>query len=204
MVEIKNIGVFGLDRAKNAITNSYSIGEINTNVKCTDKVDLIACRLGSNCEPLQSHDAFLSGIRVMFDFKYPLYLAPEFQRYHWFDIVMSQSTMHSLSKMLTDDLDPYNKYVLPGIKCIISTLVQEYVDAVKTKDKDLIYEKYITLRSNLPSGFELWETISTNYLQLKRMCIQRKGHKLREDWGKFREICITKLPEFSTLTGIKE
>ena len=48
------------------------------------------------------HQTFLSGIRVSFDLKYPCYISPELQRYHWIDIVTSASKMHKLLQM---DLD---------------------------------------------------------------------------------------------------
>lgn len=51
-------------------------------------------------------------------------------------------------------------------------------------------------------GFEMWMTISTNYLQLKTIYSQRKNHKLKEDWGAFCKWC-EELPMFLELTQKK-
>ena len=45
------------------------------------------------------HSNFLCGIRVSFDLTIPRYMWQEAQRYHWFDIVSSQSTMHKIAQM---------------------------------------------------------------------------------------------------------
>ena len=61
------------------------------------------------------HSNFLVGIRVSFDLTAPRYIWQEAQRYHWFDIVSSQSTMHKITSMdlspdmFTDDT-PKNAY----------------------------------------------------------------------------------------------
>lgn len=206
MIKISNTEVFGLDRAINAISNSYSVGEINTTVKPTEGQENVALVLGKNTECCQSHDAYLRGITVYFDIKYPQYWTPEFQRYHFAEIIMSQSTMHSLKRMLSDDYDPYNKYVSKETKEMILKLVANY-------EKDPSYENFIVLRSNLPAGFELSETVVTNYKQLKTIWIQRHNHKLKEDWGafcnwieslpKFKELCIGKFIEEENEKKIK-
>ena len=222
MVEIKNIEVFGLDRALNAKGNSFSVGDIDT-LTPFDKSDSnrqwkIAKTLGSNKEPHQSHDAFLKGILVAFDIKYEQAFTPELQRYHFFEIVMSQSTMHSLKKFMENGLDPYSKYVTQESKDQVRRLYEIY-DKNTTDYKNLensgaeesllkakrreVYESFMTLRHNIPGGFEMWETITTNYLQLKTICIQRANHRQREDWNAFIRACLS-MPKFSELTGLTE
>ena len=186
MIEIINTEVFGLERAINAISNSYTVGEIDTTKPVKDKSLAVANKLGNNLEDHQSHDAFLKGIIVQFDIKYPQYWTPEFQRYHFADIIMSQSTMHALSKMLQGDYEPFNKYVTGENKELVKQLAAKYRE-------DPSYENFIALRSNLPAGFEMYETVTTNYLQLKTIWIQRHNHKLKEDWGAFCDM-IRKLP----------
>lgn len=41
--------------------------------------------------------------------------------------------------------------------------------------------------SNCPMGAELFVHVSTNYKQLQTIYFQRLGHKLKEDWGVFKE-----------------
>ena len=52
-------------------------------------------------------------------------------------------------------------------------------------DNEKKYFLFMKIISNLPMGYEMWETITTNYLQLKTIYKQRKNHKLKEDWGAF-------------------
>ena len=130
------------------------------------------------------HQTFLGGIRVSFDIKYPNYISPELQRYHWIDIVSSSSKMHRLSSM---DMDTcFNKYVTDESKEQMKRLVKKFND---TKS----YEDFMVMLSNCPQGIELFMRVSTNYLQLRTLYRQRKTHKLKEDWG---EVCefIEKLP----------
>lgn len=132
------------------------------------------------------HQTALSGIRVSFDLKYPNYISPEIQRYHFFDIITSSSKMHKLVKM---DMDCcFNKYVLDSTKAIMKSLVKLY-------NEDPSYENFMFVLSNCPQGIELFMRCSTNYLQLKTMYHQRKHHKLVEDWQiGFCENFIKKLP----------
>lgn len=222
MVEIRNVEVYGLDRALNAKGNSFNVGDIDTTV-AFDKSDenrqwKIAKSLGSNREPHQSHDAFLKGILVSFDLRYSQAFTPELQRYHFLEIVMSQSTMHSLKKFMENGLDPYSRYVTEESKAQVRRLYEAFertqaalkeadVDgadpAVVQRKKRDNYEAFMRLRHNIPGGFEMWETITTNYLQLKTICIQRTNHRQREDWNAFIRACLA-MPHFSELTGLTE
>lgn len=67
MAEIMNVKIFGINRAINAINNSFNVGNINTDVKPTEKRINIAKALGKNKEELQSHDAWLAGCIVQFE-----------------------------------------------------------------------------------------------------------------------------------------
>lgn len=53
-------------------------------------------------ESSEGHDNFLSGIVVSFDLTCTIKMWTEFERYHFAQIVSSQSTMHRLSKMQLD------------------------------------------------------------------------------------------------------
>lgn len=127
------------------------------------------------------HANFLTGIRVSFDVKYPNYISPEMQRYHWLDIVTSNSKMHTLTKM-ADDPSKYNKYVNQVTLNNMKLLMDEYNNAIGEEEK---YTAFMKLISNCPQGIELFMRVSTNYMQLRNMYTQRKNHKLKEDWGAF-------------------
>ncbi len=204
MLEIKNVEVFGLDRALKAAGNSYSIGEINTTGEAVDRDYSRGSKLG-HCKTGSGHDCFLNGIKVYFDMKYSGYITPQLQRYHWFDIVSSQSKMHCLCKNAKDKdrfRESFNCYVDLDIIDRVNEYCNNY-NAEKEKpaeerDSKKMYYWFMKAISNLPHGYELWMTVSTNYQQLKTMYSQRKGHPLKEDWGAFREM-VEELPKFKEL-----
>ncbi len=129
MLEIKNTEVHGIERAILASGNPMSIGEIDTTYKgaIEDRDFRRSKKLGS-AERGSGHDNFLSGITVYFDVKYPLYWSPEFQRYHFFEIISSQSTMHRLTVMGKDENfeNMFNKYVDKRSIEIVKEYINEY------------------------------------------------------------------------------
>lgn len=247
MLEVKNTVVTNLGRSLNAAGNAFSIGEIdsrwteidsihenffssiNEDERLKRNIKPYQRALGRNTEDHQSHDHYLCGIGVTFDIKYPLYWSPEFQRYHFSEIVSSQSTMHCLTNAgKREDFDKlFNKYVDPSIISTVKNMIDEYNDTVvelniykkefdECKDwekagfkmlienkQDEVYEKFMKVRSNLPSGYEMWMTVETNYLELKTILKQRTNHKLKEDWGAFCDWIHT-LPLFDYLTQKEE
>lgn len=199
MLEIKNVEVHGLDRAIVASGNPMTVGELNKTTVYDEDFQR-ATKLGASVGGM-GHDNFLKGIIVQFDVKYPQYWTPEAQRYHWLDIVSSQSKMHRLTTVGKDaDLQRFfNKYV--DIGTIVR--IKEYIEKYNTVEAyDMKYFWFMKALSNLPMGYEMWETISTNYLQLKTIYKQRKNHKLKEDWGHFINMCDA-LPMFLELIGEK-
>lgn len=200
MVEVKNVQVYGLERAINAINNSFNVGEINTLSAPTAQSQKIAKNLGCNMAPHQSHDAWLKGVLVSFDLKGNGVFMPEFQRYHFVELIMSQSTMHSMEKFMTSAHDPFTKYVSQATKDETIKNYQNWAQAKKSGTKEEIYTAFEILVHNLPRGFELWVTASTNYLSLKTIVIQRFHHKNREDWQNFVSACYA-MPQFRELCG---
>lgn len=235
MLEIKHTEVFGLERAIKASGNPMTVGEINTQVHKSnwdyygygveDREFKRAYKLGS-VERGSGHDNFLSGITVSCDILFPNYWLKEFQRYHFAQIVSSQSTMHRLTTMGKSEnfKNMFNKYVseniIEHVQSIIN-LYNSYGDYKQQEDgmwiNDVVYctprtteelkqEKYecfMRCVSNLPMGFEMEMTVTTNYLQLKTIYFQRRNHKLKEDWGIFCDWCES-LPMFKELIGIQE
>lgn len=198
MIEIFNTEIFGLDRAVKSIKNSY-IKDIDTLQPVTDREWEVASNLGS-AEIGHGHDGFLKGILVTFDIRYPQYWTPEAQRYHNFEIIMSTSKIHNLTKNMNKDdyKSSFNKYVDDDLIERIRSYAQNFNNAEK-EDK---YYWFMKTLSNLPMGYELQMTVNTNYLQLKTIFEQRKNHRLKEDWGEFCKWCLN-LPKFSELTGCK-
>ena len=183
MLQIENWKVYDLKESVIACRNAMRI----TPAQITDEefnASMPRAIMLANSPSGSGHQTFLSGIRVSFDIKYPNYISPELQRYHWIDIVSSSSKMHRLSSM---DMDTcFNKYVTDESKEQMKRLVKKFND---TKS----YEDFMVLLSNCPQGIELFMRVSTNYLQLRTLYRQRKTHKLKEDYGAVCEF-IEKLP----------
>ncbi len=68
MIHVYDIQVIGLNRAINAVNNSFNVGPIDTRsqINSKDKKWIVAKNLGCNKDELQSHDAWLSGVLVNF------------------------------------------------------------------------------------------------------------------------------------------
>ena len=175
MLQIDNWKVYDLKESVIACRNAMRI----TPAQITDEefnASMPRAIILANSPSGSGHQTFLSGIRVSFDIKYPNYISPELQRYHWIDIVSSSSKMHRLSSM---DMDTcFNKYVTDESKKQMKRLVKKFNE---TKS----YEDFMAMLSNCPQGIELFMRVSTSYLQIRTIVHQRYNHKLREDWGAF-------------------
>lgn len=191
-----------------------SFKEVNNNEDIKNQIKPYVITLGSNTEHHQSHDSWLRGVRVCADIKYPRCVSPEMQRYHFFEIISSQSTMHTLLKVISkpeEELKEYfDAYVLRDIVQNLKDLVEVYNSMVecnksevdpelKEKRSKEIEKTFRIIKSNLPEGYELWMTVETNYLQLKTMLVQRTNHRMSWAWEPFCE-WIHSLPLFDYLT----
>lgn len=206
MLGISNIEVSGLESAVISCRNAMRVempdqtdlgDEFEKGLERARKlVRASACgKDGAKC-----HDNFLTGITVAFDMKYTQYISKQMQRYHWFQYVSSSSLMHRITKMdfgrcvnewvsqsVVDHMkglvDEYNRFVAEGTKYHVFVRRDGIVEA-KTHS-DVLYCQFMRIISDCPMGTELFVHVSTNYKQLQTMYHQRKGHKLREDWGAF-------------------
>lgn len=196
--KIENTSVSGLDRCIVSSGNSFRTElreEKDLNEKDLQRVN----KLGSVL-PGSGHDSFLNGITVIADFTAPLYWWKQAQRYHWFEFVSSQSTMHCVTKF------KIKERCVENVDYRIVEILQELVDNYNNnKDINEEYRKVLWYKiiASLPSGFCLSATMTTNYRQIKTMCLQRKNHKLPE-WKEFIHWAVTELPKFSEMTGIVE
>jgi hypothetical protein len=175
MTEVKNVKVAFLDNAiiKSGLPMAVNFEDFNRSTPTEDDIKR-AYKLVIN-DPGTGHNNFIKGICVTFDLKYPEYISPEMQRYHWYEIVSSMSKMHRLCKMGISENNT-NKYVDKRIIDIVNEKINIY-------NSEPNYENFMKVLSNTPLGFEKWMTIVTNYLQLKTIYFQRRFHKLQEDWS---------------------
>ena len=192
-----NIGqtnVYGLEFALKASGNPMRTAFDRSEL--TEKDLLRGTKLGQ-CHPGEGHDNFLKGIVVEFDVTAPLYWWKQAQRYHFFEYVSSQSTMHCLLKFDIEKqcVKDTNKEVL----ALVNKIKDEY-NQISDENKDEKKSKWRELVASTPCGFCLGATMVTNYQQLKTMYLQRRYHKLSE-WHIFCDWCES-LPHFLELTGV--
>ena len=180
---VSNVKVYGLEDSVKA--SKYPMA-IDTS-KCTDEITNRVKSLGS-VPTGTAHDQFTTGIIVQFDLTFSLKAWTEAERYHFFDFVSSQSTMHRISKFNLGV--QCNEYVDDAILNIIESKRLAYIN-------DPTPEKYLELLYNIPTGFRLTARMTTNYRQLKTIYHQRKDHRLPE----WREFCawIETLPHFKEI-----
>lgn len=180
---ISNVHVYGIENAirGSKFPMSVDIESLDSEVTKTTK-KLFSSGRG------EGHDQALTGIIVQFDLTFTVKAWTEAERYHFFDFISSQSTMHRISKF---DLDSqYIEYVDPRMIEIMNELKDKYNE---TNDK----EDYLRLLYSNPCGFKLTAAMTTNYRQLKTIYYQRKSHRLPE-WRCFCEQ-IEQLPYFKEL-----
>ena len=195
---VSNVKVFGLEDSIKAAKYPMSV-DISV---LTDELTPGIKKLG-NAKTGSGHDNFLKGIVVQFDLTFTNKAWVEAERYHFFDIVSSQSTMHRIAKF---DLDnAYIEYVDPRIIDIMKEKLEEYnqyCEEFKDADIGSIVDKfkkikYLELLYSNPCGFKLTARMTTNYQQLKTIYFQRKDHRLPE-WKVFCSFIKT-LPMFEEL-----
>lgn len=143
-----------------------------------------ADKLG-NAKPGSGHDCYLKGIIVQMDITAPQYWWLQEGRYHFIDIVSSQSKMHKILDMHIDD--QCNSYTDREIKDRLKSIINSHRE-------EPTEENFQYLISNIPMGLMLTARVTTNYLQLKSMYNQRKNHKL-EEWKVFC-VWMKSLPYF--------
>lgn len=180
---IDNVNVYGLDDSVKAAKYPFAI---NTE-KCTSEITDRTVSLG-RADRGSGHDNFLKGIVVQFDLTCTNKMWVEAERYHFFDIVSSQSTMHRITKF------NINEQVCPYVDKDIVTVLSKLIDEYKACPTD---ENYLKVLYNAPAGLRLTARITTNYQQLKTIYYQRSAHRLPE-WREFCQWILT-LPHFKEL-----
>ena len=194
MLEVSNVRVYDLEEsviasglAMRTIPCEYTKSEFEKSLKRAIKL--------AKCGGGTGHSNFRVGVRVAFDIKYPQYFSPELQRYHFNDIVTSQSKMHKLMEM---DLDMCcTKYVNQKSK----DNMRECINAYK---ENPTYENFMVALNNTVLGIELVMRCTTNYESLATIYKQRKHHKLIEDWQEgFCKNFIETLPYAKELITIE-
>lgn len=172
---VNNVEVFGLKRS---LKESKYPMAVNIN-DCDDTITQRQLKL-AEAPKGSGHDNFLCGIVVRFDLIFTVKAWTEAERYHWLEIVSSQSTMHRITQMLSFKEDCFIQYVTSNTKTEMERLLEIYND-------DPTEYNYLRLLYNCPAGLKLTAGMVTNYQQLKTIYSQRHNHKLPE-WRLFCEM----------------
>ena len=169
-MKVSNVNVYGLEESIKA--SKYPMAVDAT--KCTEEITDTVKKLGSS-DKGEGHDQFLTGITVQFDLTCSNKMWVEFQRYHFADIVSSQSTMHKITQM---DLDS------SCVKYVTHNTINEVNRLIDIYNNNPTPENYLMVLYNVPSGLRLTARITTSYLQFKTMLKQREFHRIPE-WKGF-------------------
>ena len=199
---VSDCHVYDLDESVRASKYPMAVDHNKTNSEITDRTKSLG-RTGMG----EGHDNFLSGIVVNFDLTITNKMWVEAERYHFFQIVSSQSTMHRISK-IGENRNNFDSHVDSRTLSILNEKIAEYniLSSLATTDDlnvtqkrdELLKEAYLDILMNVPAGLKLTARISTNYRQLKTIYYQRKNHRLPE-WRKFCNWMETELPHFKEL-----
>lgn len=187
-MEIKHVHVYGINE-----TLSYARfpmlpldkPELAFQEEAEGKTIARAKRLGNT--PIGSgHDNFLKGITVVFDVDFTNKVWVQAERYHWFEIISSMSTVHALTKTRVDE-SMFSEWT---DKVIIDRLIEIQQTYTNNPTKDNL----LRLLYSCPAGITVRAGITTNYRQLKTIYEQRHNHVLPE-WREFCQFLLT-LPHF--------
>ena len=189
---VENGCVYGLDESLVRAKYPMAVDTKTLTSELTPRIAKLA-----TAEKGAGHDQFLTGIVVQFDLTFTVKAWTEAERYHFFDFVSSQSTMHRITKFDVDK--QYIKYVDPKIINIMKKKIEKYNTLLETMPKEQLKEMYLEILYSNPAGFQLTAGITTNYRQLKTIYSQRKDHRLPE----WREFCkwLETLPHSEFITG---
>lgn len=192
---VSNTRVFGLEDSVRRAKFPMAVDTAAVSTELTPGIRSLA-RSGLG----EGHDNWLNGVIVQFDLTFTVKGWTEAERYHFFEFVSSQSTMHRITHF---DLDrAYIRYVDPRMIEIMKEKVAAYNElclAGAAADEAEKQEMYLGILYSNPVGFRLTAGMTTNYRQLKTIYRQRKNHRLPE----WREFCrwIETLPHSELITG---
>lgn len=183
---VKNAKVYGLEDSIKRAKFPLAVNVDKLNTELTSGIKALA-----QSKQGEGHDQWLTGVIVQFDLTFSNKAWVEAERYHFFDFVSSQSTMHRIAKF--DFNNVYNKYVDPQIIKIMKNKVDRYnylcsnIPSIEENVGELLDEKqnlYLEILYSNPAGCMITAGMTTNYRQLKTIYRQRKNHRLPE-WRMF-------------------
>lgn len=164
--------------------NMFLNTDINTYIKRGVTLGNVKAGSGHNC--------MFKGVQFNMVINMPLYWLKEYQRYHFTDIISSQSTMHCVTQM------DIREHCSDRVEPVIIDMINKGVEYFNSLPKEAVKERkeaFNYIVANLPSDFHLAMGITMNYLQALSMVKQREHHKL-DDWSKDLVPFLKELPFF--------
>ena len=187
---VSNAIVYGLNESIKRAKYPMSVNIDELDERITNGIGALA-----KSESGAGHDQWLTGVVVQFDLTFSNKAWVEAERYHFFDFVSSQSTMHRITNFNFDK--SYNSYVDKRIIEIMKEKVNKY-NSFKDGTLEDKKQLYLEILYSNPAGFLITAGMTTNYRQLKTIYHQRRSHQLPE----WREFCewIKTLPYSELIT----
>ena len=194
---ISNIRVYG-------IANSFRVAKYPMSADTSKiKTDLDRAKKLAHAKAGSGHDNFLKGIVAQFDLTFSIKAWTEAERYSFFNIVSSQSTMHRITTLSISDTS-FDAHTDKRCIEILREKIEKY-NLREDKSTNKAKDEYLNILYSVPVGLKLTDCpklcldgISTNYQQLKTIYFQRKDHKLKE-WQLFCKQLETEFPYFFEL-----
>jgi len=186
-VKITNVKIYGLEES--AIASGYPMMTktpsedvfeqmlFDASIEKEDWTPLgRLCNLGATKQG-EGHDCALKGVIVQFDLTCNHAMLPQIMRYHFADIISSQSKMH---KILTMDIDDACDFLVDQR---VIDVVEEKIALYKlaksqNESPSTLSNLFEEILANVPLGLNLTMRWTTNYLQLKSQYGQRRQHKM--------------------------
>lgn len=139
----------------------------------------------------------LTGVTVSIDVEGTIKWWQQAERYHWFQINMSESVMHSLCnprvKIGSDSFDKDTPFE------VVKSFVRNRDELLS--EGPISKEDKLALIYSLPVGYLERARVTTNYLQLMTMYKQRHNHQLQE-WRLFCTWVAEVLPMMGVLLEV--
>lgn len=194
-IGINNVEVFGFKSALRGMRNpmnSWDKGDSTENHIGENDLKLAQMLLKSGTE----HCKFMRQIHVWMDINMPRYIWSELDTYH-FNTKNSCSTMHRLLHKtieITKDLFIYDEKDEDVVEVVVKRLNEireEYLKETNGRKKNKLIRRAKQL---LPEGFLQLRTMDTNYSEIRNIVLQRRNHRLKEEWQDCFCKEMTKLP----------
>lgn len=143
------------------------------------------------------HCKFMRQVQVWADMTMPRYFFQEFDTYKIGISMNSSSTVHKLfdkNTVIKLDMfvyDDYTKHIILNTISELNLLRDKYFETTIQSEKDNILRQAKII---LPESYLNTRTINLNYATLRNIMLQRKNHKLKEEWQDTFCKWITTLP----------